>query len=168
MWAVTIVYWMVRVNDSFGYFLLFVLAMILGVAAANAFGTFIGCCVSNFEDALTALAVLGLLMMLTGSFYVPEDEIPDWISWIRYISFMRYVYLITLGIVMNDIEFDCADPSQFEVCENTNVNVIVKNDLLDYLAIDEPLYQSLLFLFITLIVWHLLAYYFLRKNTAIH
>ena len=168
IWSVTIAYWMIGINNNFGVFLLYLLAMILGVAAANAFGTFLGCCVKVFDRAMTLMAVCGLFMMLCGGFYIPENEMPDWIGWLKYVSFMRYIYLIILNIVLIDNQFTCEDPSAFSKCNDNSDESLNRSDILDYLQVDEPVWQSVVFLMISLVVWHYLAYSFLRRSTSVH
>ena len=168
IWSVTIAYWMIGINNNFVAFLLYLLTTILGVAAANAFGTFLGCCLTALDRAITAMAVCGWFMLLCGGFYIQENEIPDWISWLKYVSFMRYMYYIVLYIIFTDAQFECDNPSAFGKCnENSNVT-LNRSDILDYLQIDEPVWQSAIFLVISVIVWHCLAYYFLRRSTSIH
>ena len=70
-------------------------------------------------EAAPQLAPLVVVLFLTFSgYFLNEDSIPDWIGWIKYISFIRYAFQ---GLMINEFagnQFTCVyeDGSPADVC----------------------------------------------------
>lgn len=52
----------------------------------------IGAAVARFEIANIIAPVGGVVFMLLTGFYLKDDDIPKWISWSRYLIFLRYSF----------------------------------------------------------------------------
>ncbi len=123
----------------------------------------------DFERAITGLAVIGLFFMLVSGFFVKDRALPSFISWLKYTSFMRYTYIATLLILLEEIDFTCGNPSDFSVCQGGGAGSgkkIGKHDITDFFEMDSSLWLAIILLFGQTIIWNILAYYFLKKNTS--
>jgi len=125
----------------------------------------LGCFLMDFEQAITALSVVGLFFMLISGFLVKDRAIPVFIAWSKYGSFIRYTYLTTLLIILSEVSFKC-DPvaSSFKSCQN-GAERITKHDIVKEYGMTEELWFAAIMLVIQSFVWHILAYLSLRKNT---
>ncbi|KAL4855816.1 ABC transporter G family member 22 [Chlorella vulgaris] len=90
-----------------GYFFLNWLSVMLSTLVAQAFGLFLGATVMNAKTAQTICAVIMLTFMLVGGFYV--TNIPVWIGWIKWISFLTYAFNLLLKLEFGGRTFyDCS------------------------------------------------------------
>lgn len=98
---VIIAYYMIGLNPAFSAYLLAGLFAVLAGMCGTATGIFIA---SSFESIKTALAVLPIVilpLLLFSGLFASSDALPGYLSWIQYISPMKYAYT---GLVIN--EFD--------------------------------------------------------------
>lgn len=86
------VYWMLNLNPEASRFILFLVFVFITVFTAQSIGLFIAAVFMDFRKSQTLAAVFMLTSMLTGGFYVNDSQMPVWIRWIQYLSFIHYIY----------------------------------------------------------------------------
>tara|TARA_R110002050_G_scaffold217642_3_gene353638 strand:+ start:247 stop:1359 length:1113 start_codon:yes stop_codon:yes gene_type:complete len=100
----TVVYWTSNLSDSVGSFFalwtLFIFVSMAGQAAGQCFGsTFL-----DLQRAMTLTLVYFLFCMLIGGYYT--QDIPDWISWGKYLSPVYFAFDLALIIVFHDDDLE--------------------------------------------------------------
>lgn len=93
---VTILYWMSGLQRNFWTFLAFLCTVVLSTLVSQSVGLLFGALYQNVKTAQTISTVTVLTIMLVGGFYV--QSVPDWIDWLKYLSFIRYGYFILLKL----------------------------------------------------------------------
>ncbi|EME31813.1 ABC transporter, ATP-binding protein isoform 3 [Galdieria sulphuraria] len=86
------IYWMLNLNPQASRFILFLIFVGITVFTAQSIGLFIAAVFMDFRKSQTLAAVFMLTSMLTGGFYVNDSQMPVWIRWIQYLSFIHYIY----------------------------------------------------------------------------
>jgi ABC-type multidrug transport system permease subunit len=86
------IYWMLNLNPEASRFILFLVFVGITVFTAQSIGLFIASVFMDFRKSQTLAAVFMLTSMLTGGFYVNDSQMPVWIRWIQYLSFIHYIY----------------------------------------------------------------------------
>eukprot|EP00484_Ammonia_sp_Unknown_P003382 CAMPEP_0197076780 /NCGR_PEP_ID=MMETSP1384-20130603/212286_1 /TAXON_ID=29189 /ORGANISM="Ammonia sp." /LENGTH=747 /DNA_ID=CAMNT_0042515639 /DNA_START=120 /DNA_END=2364 /DNA_ORIENTATION=+ len=162
--ALSVFYWLAGMADDFVTYLWYLVTNAIALLAANSFGIMCGASVSDFDKAITLLAVLGLFMMTLGGFMVKDRAIPEWIRWLKYLSFMRYGYLGLVMVCLSFATFECSEPSSYVECDT--MDVIDGNTVLVTFGINETYWMSMVLLFALMMVFFLIGYVFLRRNTA--
>jgi len=81
---------MVGLAPTVGQFFTTLLVGSCIVFSANSFAYVVSCGVPNIEIANIIAPVTLVLFMLMSGFYLTDDRIPAWISWLKYLSFMRF------------------------------------------------------------------------------
>ncbi|CAN4121195.1 unnamed protein product [Withania somnifera] len=96
-----IVYFMVGLKHTFRAFSLTLLTILLSIIAAQGLGLAIGVAFMDTKKATTFASVTLMTFMLSGGFFV--QEVPAFISWVRYISINYHTYRILLKIQYNSL-----------------------------------------------------------------
>ncbi|KAH9737825.1 ABC transporter G family member 22 [Citrus sinensis] len=96
-----IVYFMAGLRMGAGPFFLSMLTVFLSIVAAQGLGLAIGAILMDLKKATTLASVTIMTFMLAGGYFV--QEVPVFISWIRYMSFNFHTYKILLKIQYADI-----------------------------------------------------------------
>ncbi|EME27695.1 ABC transporter, ATP-binding protein [Galdieria sulphuraria] len=86
------IYWMLNLNPQASRFILFLVFVGITVFTAQSIGIFIAAVFMDFRKSQTLAAVFMLTSMLTGGFFVSDNQMPVWIQWIQYLSFIHYIY----------------------------------------------------------------------------
>ena len=107
--------------------------------------------------------------MLVGGFYVKDRSVPDWIGWIGYFSSMRWSFLLSLLLIVDDVSFKCNETgfSEFDECNSGEWKRIDAIEMLREFGTKTKAWEAFLFLFALSIFWHCWAYYFLKKRTDV-
>jgi len=156
---IILVYWMTGINNNVGTFFTFWALLILNVELAVSMGMLISAAETNPKKALTVVSILVLGSMLLGGFYVDPDNIPDWLSWIQWLSFVRYSFGSMATTAFNGAEFKCSsDNSEFASCEAEN-DVISGSDVLDNRNIDNLQMVYSLVIFFGVLATKVATYY---------
>ncbi|XP_043692959.1 ABC transporter G family member 22-like [Telopea speciosissima] len=96
-----VVYFMAGLRLSVGPFFLSMLTVFLCIIAAQGLGLAIGAMLMDVKKATTLASVTVMTFMLAGGFFV--KRVPDFVSWIRYISFNYHTYRLLLKVQYNHI-----------------------------------------------------------------
>ena len=88
------------------------------VDRAEALGMLISAMLPSVEAAPQLAPLVVVLLLTFSGYFLNEDSIPDWIGWIKYISFIRYAFQ---GLMINEFagnQFTCVyeDGSPADVC----------------------------------------------------
>lgn len=106
-----ICYYMIGLNPSFAAYLLAGLFAVLVGFCGTATGIFIAACFDDIKTALAVLPIVILPLLLFSGLFASSDALPSYLSWIQYISPMKYAYT---GLVINEFngrELDNCDPA---------------------------------------------------------
>lgn len=164
----TVFYWMVGFSFDFPTYLWYIATTCLGIAAANSFGVLLGCSIQNFSNAVAMLTVLGLLMTSLSGFLVKDRAIPVWIEWLKYLSLMRHSFLGSLLAILSITAFDCAEYSEFAVCQTNHVQYdgyIHMDAILESYEIEQKYWLCIVLLMTLVTFWYGIAYIFIRRTT---
>ncbi|XP_057974027.1 ABC transporter G family member 22-like [Malania oleifera] len=96
-----VVYFMVGLKPSFTAFFLCMLTIFLSIAAAQGLGLAIGAAFMDVKKATTLASVTVMTFMLSGGFFI--QNVPSFMSWIRYLSFNHHTYRLLL-----EIQYGCS------------------------------------------------------------
>eukprot|EP00262_Sarcandra_glabra_P001465 TRINITY_DN11583_c0_g1_i2.p1 TRINITY_DN11583_c0_g1~~TRINITY_DN11583_c0_g1_i2.p1 ORF type:complete len:233 (+),score=35.68 TRINITY_DN11583_c0_g1_i2:376-1074(+) len=91
-----IVYFMAGLRLAAAPFLLSMLIVFLSIIAAQGLGLAIGAIMMDVKKATTLGSVTVMAFMLAGGFFV--KRVPEFISWVRYISFNYHTYRLLLKV----------------------------------------------------------------------
>ena len=102
--------------------------------------------------------------MLFGGFFIGSDAIPDFLSWLRYLSFLNYGFA---AIMQNEFKnrfiTDCALAPEDAVCFSTG------QEVLDFYDLDSrPLGVNIVILLALIVGFRLIAYWILRRNGPVY
>lgn len=96
-----IVYWTVGLRADAGAFFGYIGTILLVSQVAQSLGVLVSAAVLDFQRSITVSSVLMLGFMLTSGFY--STEIPDVLTWIKFIGFPTYGYSL---MVFNEFPVD--------------------------------------------------------------
>ncbi|XP_066295926.1 uncharacterized protein [Branchiostoma lanceolatum] len=163
----TLCYWMAGLSSVGPFFATWAVLM-LSSLAGQSLGLFISAACLDFQRAVTVASIFMMGSSLLGGFYT--TQVPHWLAWVKYSSFMNYAFHGMLLIQFTpDNPFSCAPPatSAFELCRsnstlNGTVPVLPSEAILGGLKVDLPLYTDIAMLVAFIVVFRALAYVILR------
>lgn len=116
---VTIIYFMGGLRYSAAAFFGNLFAVFLGMLVAQSIGLLLGILFMDPKTAQVYATIISMTMVLTGGFFVVD--LPDWIGWLRYLSFVYYTLGILLYVEFNGRTiYSCVSPGVGNACELTN------------------------------------------------
>ncbi|KAL6205011.1 hypothetical protein ACLB2K_022276 [Fragaria x ananassa] len=148
----TIKYWCTGLKPTVGHFLHALLVLLLSVSVAQGLGLALGALVMDHELAMTLGTVFMLSFQLVGGFFV--QQVPRFIAWLKYLSFVHYSYKLLLG---SQYKADETYP-----CDNGGVCVIADYPSIKMVGLDGQLI-SVIALVIMLVGYRLIAYVALMR-----
>merc|ERR1712000_403268 len=166
-----VIYWTVRLTEDFDRFLLFCMVVLLLAFVMNSFGMWAGSMVPAATASLLAPSVF-LVFLLVAGYYVNPENIPSWISWLKYVGPMFYGFNAMIYTQFKDVDFYCKD-DQFIHYEDTvrcpgGLEITVESDtcpttsgnqIIDQFSADElELWQNVLILLAYIVVFRGLTY----------
>jgi len=130
------------------------LSVLLLILTSQGFGLMLGAGFRNPKNAQTVATVSMIGLMLLGGFYV--QNVPVWIAWVKYLSWIYYSYNILSHIEFQGREFyDCSAPDG--TCEPVGWQAIgLPKDPNESVAIDIGI-LCLMFLVLRVAVYYVLA-----------
>ncbi|KAI3820574.1 hypothetical protein L1987_08122 [Smallanthus sonchifolius] len=90
-----VTYWMAGLKPNLGSFLYALSALLLNVLVSQGLGLALGGLVMDLKKATILGSVIMLTFSLAGGYYV--QNVPVFISWIKYISISLYTYKLLIG-----------------------------------------------------------------------
>jgi len=106
----TIAYYFVGFRPAFTHFLTFVAIILTLVTTMTSFFTFFGALTKTPQVAQIFAALPIVVFLLFGGFYVVSDTIPDYYSWIQWLSPFKYAFA---ALLQNQFEGNC-------ICDNVD------------------------------------------------
>ena len=94
-----IVYWIVGLNPAASAFFIFCALLIVEGLTAQGFGICISAVAPNEKVSFALAPAITVVLILVSGFYVNQDAVPVWISWLKYIS---HLYWAFIGLSIND------------------------------------------------------------------
>ena len=119
-----IVYWSAGLNEAASRFITFLGIVGVELVTASAFGLMVSSTSKDPEVANALSAPLILLLMLFAGFYVNIENLPVYISWLRFISPIMWVYQ---SLMVNEFEgasFSCEDVPVNGTCIATGEEIL--------------------------------------------
>ena len=124
-----VIYWMSGLRRTAPAFFENWFSMLLTMFVSQSLGLLVGAVIQNYRTALSFTTVLVLSIMLVGGFYV--RNIPIWIRWARYLSFIYYGYGQLLKIEFNHRFVTCNVESPRTIIDGQGYCFISETDLID-------------------------------------
>eukprot|EP00538_Stauroneis_constricta_P004422 CAMPEP_0119546338 /NCGR_PEP_ID=MMETSP1352-20130426/805_1 /TAXON_ID=265584 /ORGANISM="Stauroneis constricta, Strain CCMP1120" /LENGTH=818 /DNA_ID=CAMNT_0007591033 /DNA_START=20 /DNA_END=2476 /DNA_ORIENTATION=- len=159
----TISYWMAGIANDFGIFVASTLISLLSVLAGESLGLLIGASIDRMDRALTIATVLTLSTMLMGGFYV--ENIPSFISWAKYLSPFKYSFDASRFVIF-DRDMPCDGSGQLQDLCASATDTVKRDDLLDFLGVEQSLGFHIGMLIVLGVVPRYLAYLALKYRKA--
>eukprot|EP01095_Lingulamoeba_sp_RSL-Kostka_P006419 TRINITY_DN200_c0_g1_i3.p1 TRINITY_DN200_c0_g1~~TRINITY_DN200_c0_g1_i3.p1 ORF type:complete len:633 (+),score=155.33 TRINITY_DN200_c0_g1_i3:30-1928(+) len=111
----SIVYFSVGLINGLDHFLIFIACLIIFAATAQSVFLVIGALSPNAVFAQVLAPVVTVLFLLFGGFYVNNNNIPWYYSWIHYLSFFKYGFNILCVNEFEDLNI-CNKVNGVKVC----------------------------------------------------
>jgi ABC-type multidrug transport system permease subunit len=155
-------YWMVGMSSYSGNFFFFILIMCLFVLMGNSIGVMVAAIIPDLKKALTFSVVIVLGSVLLGGFFINRDNLPVWIAWARWLSYMKYAYEL---ILINEFALShnqTFTPAPTHSAYDTNGGPITGGDVLDHYGVETNWWGDIIFLVGVIVVARVLGYFALR------
>ncbi|KAF5832191.1 hypothetical protein DUNSADRAFT_11998 [Dunaliella salina] len=167
-----ILYFMSGLRLEAGPFFANWLSVLLTMFTAQSLGMLIGATITNLKTALSLMTVIVLTIMLVAGFYV--SDIPIWIRWLKYISFIFYGYNLLLKIEFGDRQLKCEDfyrakpdaPPGREYCTVADAEIYQIDVDADYQSVDANVTLEVLVLVGYMLILRAGVYYALVRKTS--
>ncbi|XP_028806842.1 ABC transporter G family member 22-like [Neltuma alba] len=143
-----IVYFMVGLKLQFSAFSLTILTIFLSVLAAQGLGQAISAAFLDVKKATTLASIVVMTFMLTGGFF--SQQVPRFMSWVRYVSFNYHTYRLLLKI-----QYGCVVSTSASGCSESPLDKKRETILGRGLEVGAMI--------IMIIIYRLIAYLFLRR-----
>lgn len=106
------VYYIIGLNPRVSVFLAFCGIMVLQVLAAQSIGLFISAVIKDVKEAQVLGSVWVLMSMLVGGFYINSDNIPSFLRYLSWLSYLKYAYEALVKNDMRGVSFECVPEGQ--------------------------------------------------------
>lgn len=129
---IIIVYFMAGLRYTAGAFFGIYGTILLTMFVAQAYGLLLGSWLMNPKTAQAVAAVIMLTFILTGGYFV--SNIPVWIAWVKYLSFMYYSLALVLYLQFdagNAPFYSCYATIDGAKCQAVDVDNPSTNELCD-------------------------------------
>lgn len=87
-----IVYWIVGFRADAGAFFLFILTVFLTSLVAESLSLSVSIMAGDAQAAAAIIPVFVIIALLFGGFFISDAQMPVWIGWLKYTSFMFYAF----------------------------------------------------------------------------
>jgi len=156
-----IVYWIVGLNPAASAFFIFCAMLIVEGLTAQGFGICISAISPNEKVSFALAPAITVVLILVSGFYVNQDAVPVWISWLKYIS---HLYWAFMGLSIND--FGGRTGWQVPSTCGTGTTDISGDDILSQRLGFNPsqLWLSFVALVGLLLFYNFMGYFFLRLS----
>ncbi|KAJ8774623.1 hypothetical protein K2173_017069 [Erythroxylum novogranatense] len=150
---ITITYWMGGLKHSLLTFALTLLIVLFNVLVSQGLGLALGAILMDVKQATTLASVIMLVFLLAGGYYI--QQIPQFIAWLKYISFSHYCYKLLIGVQYSANEvFRCGIGKHCKVMDFSGIR---------YLGLDHK-WWDVTALTLMFVGYRLLAYVALRMG----
>lgn len=140
-----VIYYGIGLTDSASQFFYFYLVCLLIAMASSSVGYFVSSIFSVSEDAVNIAPVIVMPMVLFGGYFSNSSNYPVWISWLQWLSPVRYGH-----------EALCLNEFENRVYGENDI------DLVEFLGYDLGIWRCLLILASFVVFCRLFSMLFLR------
>ncbi|KAG6498409.1 hypothetical protein ZIOFF_046322 [Zingiber officinale] len=149
---VLIIYWMCGLKSEAGHFFMLLSSILFTVLVAQGVGLAIGAVLMDLKKAITLCSIFMLIFMLAGGFFV--QNMPSFISWIKYISFNFYSFRLQLLSQFSQHDtYECGQETRCLVADIPSVKVVGLSDA----------WLAVVVMFVLLVFYRLVAYVALMR-----
>ncbi|GFH21010.1 ABC transporter domain-containing protein [Haematococcus lacustris] len=148
-----------------GSFFANLFSMLLVVLVAQSIGLLVGATILHPRTAIAFCTVMMLCTMLVAGFYV--SNMPVWIAWMKYTSFVWYGYNLLLKIEFSHRGYSCSDlrKAKPEVAQDTPWCSVAQGQLFE-VDVDEAVTLEVCVLMAALLVLRWAVYQALKMKTT--
>lgn len=115
-----ILYWMVGLRTDAGAFFIFVLTIFLISTLAESLALTVSVMAGDAQAAAALIPVFVIIALLFGGFFLEDEELSDWIGWIKYTSFIFYGFNALVKNEFADLS-DEEHPNFFDRYNNLSI-----------------------------------------------
>merc|ERR1711937_825503 len=164
-------YWMTVPTLGISVFLLILPIALLSVVTGQGMGQMLGAAFDDIDVAQAVATVLVLFLMLLGGFFA--NNLPAWLSWVRYISPFAFASNAALGVIFDD-PIPCDGSGELgALCMEEGGALALDGELYadpalvrDSFAVFGTVPSNIACLLAACVLPRLLAYWFLRRKKA--
>ncbi len=102
-----IVYWMVGLRADAGAFFKYLLALFLVSTFSESLALAVSIMAGDAQASASLIPVFVILCILFGGFFIEADQLPDWLKWFKFVSFIFYGFG---ALTINQFPSDSTDP----------------------------------------------------------
>nr|QNH67910.1 ATP-binding cassette transporter subfamily G-like protein 11 [Brachionus rotundiformis]QNH67912.1 ATP-binding cassette transporter subfamily H-like protein 2 [Brachionus rotundiformis] len=114
---VTISYWMIGLNDSFGIFVQVLLTIVLSSQVAISCGLLLSAASASIEVAISLVAPVVMPLLIFSGFFLNDTSIPKYFVWLKYISWFFYTNeACNVFLWQDETNIPCSQVSDGDVC----------------------------------------------------
>lgn len=159
----SIAYWTIGLNGAVAFFAT-VGTVFIDSLAGQSIGLFLGIISKEMRQAITISILIEMSIMLLGGLFT--RNLPFWLDWLKYISFLHYSFHCLLIIeFQNGPPIMCSEnrnTSVFVECRNRNTTSVPSHLALEYFDVSWSFWQYFVMLFVFIPVFRILGYIMLR------
>lgn len=160
----TILYWMAGLYQAVDNYLLLCVIIIFSANIAGSFGYMVSTAFSTVNLALAVAPAILTPLLLFGGFFLNNNTIPDWLLWVKYLSWFQFSNELISINQWKDVDIIyCANVTEHPAPEGSSVcgtgaavldgfNFSEDNQLLDLMVMTALLVGFRLFAFIFLVI----------------
>jgi ABC-type multidrug transport system ATPase subunit/ABC-type multidrug transport system permease subunit len=156
-----VLYWIVGLNPDLDRFGIFLVLVFLASFVSESLGLFIAALAKSAALANAISPLFLVFFLILSGLYLNNDTVPDWIIWLKYISFIKYAYH---GMMVN--EFVGLEFTGSQLLPNGTVVTVVQtgDEVIERLAMADEgtVLDDILILIGMSLIYRLGAYLVLR------
>jgi ABC-type multidrug transport system ATPase subunit len=165
-------YWMTVPTLGFSTFVLILIIALLSVITGQGMGQMIGAAFDDIQVGQAVATVMVLFLMLLGGLFA--QNIPNWLSWVRYISPFAYASNAALGVIFREPVPCDGSGALGQLCVESSTNndneggfgFADPEDVKETFSVSGTVLSNIGCLLVACILPRLVAYYFLRRKKA--
>ena len=117
-------YWMANFNRDIAKFVMFMFTGFLISMASMGFAYMTASMVSNLDTALVITPIMLTPLIIYGGFFITQESMPSWLSWVKYLSWFFYGFEILMTNQWDvNAELKCSDRKS-ERCFSSGKHVL--------------------------------------------
>ncbi|EDQ91083.1 uncharacterized protein MONBRDRAFT_23998 [Monosiga brevicollis MX1] len=106
-----VVYFMIDFRPDAGAFFGFLFVLFLATEAASGIAYIVSALSSTAQEAGSIAPIFMVTSILFGGFFINFEQVPNWISWLRYLSYIKYSFAALLQLEYEDRSLDTSSCS---------------------------------------------------------
>lgn len=127
-----VVYWMVGLRPGADAFFTFMVVIVVTIFCAQSLGYFLGCVTPSLPVAMAIAPMCLILLLLFSGFYLNVESLPDFLFYLKYVSFIYYGFRALCYNEFNGETFECTpEEAARGRCQTTGADVLASLDMAD-------------------------------------